>query len=1390
MTIFKSNNNVDKEMEALKQLRAEREAKQSSKKIVFDEPKKKGDVPDIYFVIKTLIDTKSSDMIDDNMLKGINREDVVKYLKSEKYSDRLIPAILKRPAPAPTPTPAPTPKVDALPAEKPKAKGKPGPKPKTQKDPNAPKQPRKKREEKYVDPATKRLTPFQVLNPIWKIIKMLKTATPDQKESLEASLDAYKIGQPFKHISPATIHKFFLARGADTPDWLQNYGYVPTKAKKPVGRPSKAKPIPEPEVDTRLQKELINIKNENKFLFKTNELIRRENEEKNAKLLEAQRFINELENTLRDYEMELAKCRAENTELKNAVPARTPKKKAPPPPKIKLNPMTEEQYRLKQQQKNESGLMETELPEPAVKNPTITKTQSTDLLNLLNDLETKGNKYEKTGIHFKANHWLGSLMYLYLIKKYNISCFIYGTQFKQSYQEFIIDLGKFGLLGSKKYVDEYYEYLNKIIQLIVNCIKKIQDTNQELLIIPLTIYDADGSHANMLIYRKSLNVIEHYEPHGSKMVSELQTNEKVYTVMTKVISDINSTLDMNINYIPPSDICPTDKGFQTIENELVFSNKIEKEGFCMIWSIFFAEMSLMNPMMTGPEIFNRISDILKSDPLKTKTVIRGYLSYLYDSIIDVVGSISEVKDLTHKKIVSIINTNKFEKKMQSYIQSQFKTYNDVSIDEYFKLPSQKKETEMMGAEDVNVAKDESSKLFSFFHNLQVKGKEYEATGIQYEPNGQMINILTYYLNNKYGLSCRIRGKNNRPITFDLSGSNSKVNTQFEFQLAKCITELPPDQNIMFIPIGMKISDVGFHANMLIYRKDTNRIEHYDPNGETQKFKKLTSILRSVFEKMNIEYYPSTVKVGFQRIESLMKKTLGPDIIEREGNEGFCIMWSFLIAEMALANPAMSTDDILQYLLSKITKTNQNLFLRNIIRGYIHYLYESLSAFLKDKYNIDLDLTQKVEKSKILNVIKELDKVYDEPKTQAREREMMGAEDVNILKFPDPTVICDDNNYCIAFGKSDKVLKLFDDLNFKYVSQMKTLSSGVNGFLLTINYEKQPYKLSTILKSSTRNESSNLAYEYIVGQMINRYNKLYPCFIETYHLFKYKTIKNYNTIQKKYKKTINNTTPDTDYLQNGLEMVNTKFDLSNIDTTLINSRLFCTQIQYIENAKTLRESLPDIDFIKNELTNVLFQVYAPLSYMYFVFTHYDLHTDNVLVLKPYADMYFEYMYHLSPTNIVTFNSQYIAKIIDYGNAYFNNLDGFNTSSLVQVLKQKTTPPKIDSSGYYNIAYSTQITPQESNFSADLRLLSIIKKMYKSGPHLDFFKDVVFKGPYSTPINDKYDGKINNILHATRRLEAEIKKQAGLSSQMSQQFKKVGTIHVYMDNKTPMKYVSAI
>lgn len=1535
-----------KEEDALEALRNENRKRRAeqSKKIVIEESEDE-DVPSIFLIIKNLVETGNGGLVDDKMLAGVNRSEIIKYLKNENIQDKLIPAILKQSSPKPAPVPsAPAPVVNALPAEK--AKQKPGPKTK-------PKAPTEKKPKKHVDKKSKPMTDLQTLNMIWTQMAILKKDTdPDTRHTSQQALNALKDPHVFNRIDPAKVKKFFLKKGEDVPSWMQNYTYI-VKEKKPRGRPPKAKPVPTPPppapVDNRLQSELTNVKNENKFLFRTNEQIRREIEAKDEKLFEAQKYISELENTIREYEADLARCRAENAELKQA--------------------------RDKQIAKNELGMMGAEdinvlkFPEPAVKKPTITKTQSTDLLNLLNDLETKGKKYEKTGIHFTPNDLLGMIMYTYLIEKYNSDCFIYGYNDTIGYQPLLIDISEFGLLGDNEHVLKYQKYIYHMIMLILDCIKKIQTTSQEVIIIPLIIQVMENSHINMLIYRKSLNVLEHYEPYGNQIPNVTDLNANINRILNLIVNKMNQInvenkylyVPNNIQYLEPSNICPINKGFQTIENELILSNKIEKGGFCMIWSIFFAEMTLENPSLTSKEIFDSIFNNLNNDSLKVKSLIRGYLSYLYDTILNIVQQISGKSTITYKQIQPLLSTKKFQKLFNNFIQDKFQKYNKIDIKKYFEKPEPENvfsefnisnikttEPEMMGAEDTNVAKDESSKLFSFFNNLQVKGKEYETTGIQYTNNGQMINILTHYLNNKYGLSCRIRGKNNNPLTFDLAPTATNLDTiqQFEKKLAKCIRELSPSQNMMFIPISQKVGNTGHHVNMLIYRKDTNRIEHYDPLGNSERFKKFTTILRPIFERMNIEYSPSTRKVGFQRIEDVMRKTLGPDILEREGNLGFCIMWSFLIAELALTNPTMSVDDILKYLVSKVP-TSKEEFLRNTIRGYTHYMYESLSALLKDKYNIDLDLTQKVDKPKILGVIKEMDKVYNEPVTQARELEQMGAEDINIkpppppapkptpvplsqpppakyqniiaewdspsipyifyqdepkiydaiekkvnslvgknhsvviadllffikpfvnelfdyyggninalniiqdgmvfivkyinsdaepvrddtsylgkffnkknqkiiydistatkreqsemeqmgaqdiniLKFPDPTVICDDNNYCIAFGKSDKVLKLFDDLNFKYVSQMNTLSSGAHGFLLTINYLNKQYKLSTILKSSTRSDSSNLAYEYIVGQMINRYNKLYPCFVETYHLFKYKTKKSYETIKKKYRGT--NTTPDTEYLQNGLEPVTTKFDLSNIDSTCDKSILFCIQIQYIENSITLGESMLNTDFVRNELANVLYQIYTPLAYMSHAFTHYDLHPDNVLVLKPYTDMYFEYNYHFSPTNIITFNSQYIAKIIDYGNAHFNNMNGFNTKSVVDKLKEKFTSLQLSESGYGLIAKSKDITPQVSNFSADLRLLSILKKMYKSGPLITLFKDVVFTEKWSTPANNKTDGKINNIIQAKERLEARIKEENFLhtlnNDGLETRFKKVGTIHVYMDNKTPMKYVSAI
>ena len=345
------------------------------------------------------------------------------------------------------------------------------------------------------------------------------------------------------------------------------------------------------------------------------------------------------------------------------------------------------------------------LPTSAVEVPNISRKDATDLLNFVAQLEEVGRKYEKTGIHFKANHLLGTIMYTYLIEKYNVNCFIYGTQFKQSYQEFIIDLGKFGLLGSKKYVDEYQKYVYKMIKLIMNCIMKIQNTPNEIIIIPLTIYDNDGSHANMLIYRKTLNVIEHYEPHGSKMYSELQTNEYVNKIMNVIIHKMNTINETNnykyystgnIKYMPPSNICPHTRGFQSIENELILPNKItkiENEGFCMIWSIFFAEMTLQNPSFTSAEIFQYIYDNINNNPTKTKNIIRGYLNMLYTNINYIIQDIAGVsidnisQGNLAENIIKIIGKKDFNKFFNNYIQNKFQKYNEIDIDRYFKEPN-------------------------------------------------------------------------------------------------------------------------------------------------------------------------------------------------------------------------------------------------------------------------------------------------------------------------------------------------------------------------------------------------------------------------------------------------------------------------------------------------------------------------------------------------------------------------------------------------------------------------------------------------------------------------------------------------------------------------------
>ena len=161
------------------------------------------------------------------------------------------------------------------------------------------------------------------------------------------------------------------------------------------------------------------------------------------------------------------------------------------------------------------------------------------------------------------------------------------------------------------------------------------------------------------------------------------------------------------------------------------------------------------------------------------------------------------------------------------------------------------------------------------------------------------------------------------------------------------------------------------------------------------------------------------------------------------------------------------------------------------------------------------------------------------------------------------------------------------------------------------------------------------------------------------------------------------------------------------------------IQHLKSAKNIREKCYDRLFVTKDLLYVLYQVYMTLASLSTVFTHYDLHRDNVLVYEPVAGSHIEYHYHHSSTSggkkETVFRSKYIAKIIDYGRCYYNDTSSASNASesksFYDNLVCKECKPKCGTGrGYGWMEYKPKqiksayyISSQRSNPSHDMRLL---------------------------------------------------------------------------------------
>jgi hypothetical protein len=402
------------------------------------------------------------------------------------------------------------------------------------------------------------------------------------------------------------------------------------------------------------------------------------------------------------------------------------------------------------------------------------------------------------------------------------------------------------------------------------------------------------------------------------------------------------------------------------------------------------------------------------------------------------------------------------------------------------------------------------------------------------------------------------------------------------------------------------------------------------------------------------------------------------------------------------------------------------------------------------------------------------------------------------------IVCPNSGVCIAFGDHTKELnnffKGFIDFNYA-VSPINPLGEDSNnGFVKEIEYQRQGYKSHVILKSALNRSADNLVYEYLVGiKFINRILKNFPCFIETYGLYFYDSISDWDAMKESIpidKSFLNKLT-----LQNNIDYIK----------ACKKSKFAAVLIQHIQNAKSLKKMISS-EFFKNDLLYVLFIVYQALASLSKKFTHYDLHDGNVLVYEPVPGKFIEYHYHNKDGSITSFYSKYLPKIIDYGRSFFDN-GNLNSKKIYDKICSipECNPNCGENSGFSWLDPNPYLTISSSkkNESHDLRILNNMKSYFEKikspKPTEKIFietEKLTEKIVYGIGIDDPkkkiygsvedlkiLPNKIYNVNGAYIELKKLIEKPEIISenrNNYSNMTNKIGDLHIYHD-ETSMKYI---
>lgn len=304
---------------------------------------------------------------------------------------------------------------------------------------------------------------------------------------------------------------------------------------------------------------------------------------------------------------------------------------------------------------------------------------------------------------------------------------------------------------------------------------------------------------------------------------------------------------------------------------------------------------------------------------------------------------------------------------------------------------------------------------------------------------------------------------------------------------------------------------------------------------------------------------------------------------------------------------------------------------------------------------------------------------------------------DILRFYDP-LYCSSNNkkQTEEYESTNEIYKLFDIPSLKYLENVAPthLGSGSHAFvdelMFSVKKEEQPTmsrllkypfggqqggslicKISAALKSSLGAEKDNLIYEFRVGLYINKLNQLSPFFLETFGLLEYEDDDTrINMLREpsikalranpgtKVSLSINGKNADGHRLATDLMYGSVSKGLNRKrkepDKNCKSCELYCILSEYSGPSGGKCPTFENVFTKERDLYNMLcalFHVYSALYGVASKFTHNDLHSKNVLIVKKEKPI--KFVHHFKEElrlGTLELYTNYVPKIIDHGRAY--------------------------------------------------------------------------------------------------------------------------------------------